>query len=100
MKNDVLLEGVIMIIAAACKMLINNNEVVLCGVRHRDIYVQLKQMGFEPNDFKELEQGFVTYKDIFLNRKEALIHAISCGQICIRTIPDKTSDELISEDLW
>ena len=27
-----------MIIAAACKMLINNSEVVLCGVRHGDIY--------------------------------------------------------------
>lgn len=35
-----------MIIAAACKFLINGNEVILCGVRHGDIYEQLKLMGF------------------------------------------------------
>lgn len=35
-----------MIIAAACKLLVNGNEVILCGVRHGDIYNQLKQMGF------------------------------------------------------
>ena len=89
-----------MIIATACKMLINNNEVVLCGVRHGDIYNQLKQMGFTPNDFEELEQGFVTHEGIFLNRREALTHAISCGQICSRLIHDNSFSELISEDLW
>ena len=89
-----------MIIAAACKMLINNNEVVLCGVRHGDIYNQLKQMGFKPNDFEELEQGFVTHEDIFLNRKEALTHAINCGQLCTKLLHENTFGELISEDLW
>lgn len=90
----------VVIIAAACQIRINNNEVVLCGVRHGDIYNQLKQMGFKPDDFKELEQGFVTHKGTFLNRVEALSHAIDCGQICSKLIHDKTFSELISEDLW
>lgn len=89
-----------MIIAAACKILINDSEVVLCGVRHGDIYRQLQLMGFRPNDFKELEQGFVTHEDIFLNRKEALSHAIDCGQICSKLLHDNAFGELISEDLW
>ncbi len=89
-----------MIIAAACKIRINNNEVVLCGVRHGSIFEQLIQMGFSPDDFEIMEQGFVTHEDIFLNRKEALTHAISCGQICARLIHDNTFSELISEDLW
>ena len=89
-----------MIIAAACKIRINDNEVILCGVSHGDIYVQLKQMGFKPDDFEELEQGFVTHEDIFLNRKEALTHAIDCGQICSKLIHDNAFGELISEELW
>ena len=96
-----------MIIAAACKMLINNSEVVLCGVRHSDIYIQLKQMGFKPDDFEELEQGFVTHTNKFLNRHDAYILASKNGQLCARIKHDKDKarefgkiPELISEDLW
>ena len=97
-----------MIIAAACKMLINNNEVILCGVRHSDIYTQLRQMGFKLDDFEELEQGFVTHKNEFLNRRDAYIHATNCGQLCESLRIEKNAiaekcdriPQLISEDLW
>ena len=89
-----------MIIAAACKMLINNNEVVLCGVRHGDIYNQLKQMGFNPDDFEELEQGFVTHKNEFLNRQEAYNHAIECGQLSATVKDTINNGILFSEDIY
>ena len=97
-----------MIIAAACKLLINDNEVILCSVRHGDVYKQLKSMGFKPDDFEELEQGFVTHKNEFLNRREAYLHAVDCGQICERLMHEKNAifeehdriPQLISEDLW
>ena len=81
-----------MIIASACKFLINGNEVILCGVRHGDIYEQLKLMGFKPDNVEELEQGFITHKN---------------GQLCARIKHEKDKarefgklPELISEDLW
>lgn len=96
-----------MIVASACKFLINGNEVILCGVRHGDIYKQLKLMGFKPDDVEELEQGFVTHKNEFLNRHDAYIVASKNGQLCARIKHDKDKarefgkiPELISEDLW
>ena len=89
-----------MIIAAACKIRINNNEVVLCGVRHGSIFEQLIQMGFSSDDFEIIEQGFVTHEDVFLNRVEALSHAIDCGQICSKLVHGRAFSELISKELW
>lgn len=97
-----------MIITAACRLLIHGNEVILCGVRHGDVYKQLKSMGFRPDDFEELEQGFVTHKNEFLNRREAYLHAVDCGQLCEKLRIEKNAiaeeydriPQLISEDLW
>ena len=96
-----------MILAAAIKYHIDktNEDVVLCGCRHGDIFVQLKGLGFDARKgYKELEQGFIDHKGNFLNRKEALQHAIDCGQICEKIADAKTSGRdfptLISEDLW
>ena len=89
-----------MIIASAIKFLIDatNKEVVLCGLRHGDMYKQLAGLGFKPHEgYKELEQGFITDKNEFLNREDAYHHAVECNQI-----ERKNSDKwpLFSEDLW
>ena len=96
-----------MIIAAACKMLINNNEVILCEVRHEDIYKQLEALKINMNSVEELEQGFVTHRNEFLNRHDAYIIASKNGQLCARVKLEKNKarefgkiPELISEDLW
>lgn len=47
------------------------------------------------------EQGFLTDTGLFLNRKEAMIHAKACGQFKRDTSPGKyNGDKLFSEDLW
>lgn len=96
-----------MIIASACKFLINGNEVILCGVRHGDIYKQLEALKVDMNSVEELEQGFVTHKNEFLNRHDAYILASKNGQLCARIKHEKDEarefgkiPELISEDLW
>lgn len=88
-----------MIIASAIKFHIDktNETVTMCGLRHGDIFKQLKQLGFEPQKgYKCIEQGFITDRGIFLNRKDALNHAIKCKQKLIIF----AKDELFSENLW
>lgn len=97
-----------MIIASACKFCINGNEVILCGVRHGDIYKQLEALKINMNSVEELEQGFVTHKNEFLNRRDAYIHATDCCQLCEKLRIEKNAiaeeydriPQLISEDLW
>jgi hypothetical protein len=95
-----------MIIASATKFHIKNtdSDVILCDVRHKDIYDQLKLLGFKSNDYTEIEQGFITHDHVFLNRKEAFKYAKKCGQISSRTIDNinrwSVDKELLSEDLW
>lgn len=92
-----------MIIASAIKCEIKGNQVVLCGVRHGDIFKQMQLLGFSPDDVEEAEQGFVDNHNNFLDRLQAFEHAKNCGQLCARLIHDKTESglkSLISEDLW
>lgn len=90
-----------MILAAAIKFHIDktDEDVVLCGCRHADIFDQLKRLGFHPKEgYQEIAQGFITNRGEFLTRSEALDHAKECGQV-----PDKPNiydDRLFSEDLW
>ena len=96
-----------MIQASAIKFHINatNSDVILCGLRHSDIFEQLMYLGFKPNDgYKVITQGFITDKGEFLNRVEAFIHARKCRQITFATLQSRTlrdgDAELFSEDLW
>lgn len=96
-----------MILAAAIKYHIDktDEDVVLCGCRHGDIFVQLKGLGFGPRKgYKELEQGFIDHNGNFLDRKQALAHAIECGQLSskLALLKEERRDfpSLISEDLW
>lgn len=72
--------------------------VVLCGQRHGLIIAQINALtGKRHYEFGESIQGFLTSKNRFLNREEAAILAISCGQI---EELQYSSKELFSEDLY
>ena len=97
-----------MILAAAIKYYIEETgkEVVLCGARHGDIFIQIEALGFEPHKgYEEIEQGFIDHKNNFLTREEAFEHAKMCGQLCEKIIYDRENGgvggkKMISEDLW
>lgn len=95
-----------MIVCAAVKLHIDKTgeEVILCGVRHGHCFQQLPVLGFEPRKgYEEIEQGFVTHDNRFLNRKEALAHAVVCGQVSGNIAGEyyrEEKKELFSEDLW
>ena len=63
---------------------------------HCDAFKIMKEFGYKPHeDYAIIEQGFLTDKDLFLNRAQALKHARECGQV------DSIGfSELFSEDLW
>lgn len=77
----------------------SGGEVVLPLHRHGDGGIILKALGFEPGDFKIIEQDFLTEKGEFLSRSDAADHAYECGQL-IETAEESRIDILMSEDLW
>lgn len=97
-----------MILASAIKFHITSTDedVVLCGCRHGDIFTQIKLLGFKPREgYEEIEQGFINHKGEFLTRKEAYRHAKEIGQICNKIVYNRENgydfgENLISEDLW
>ena len=93
-----------MIVRAAIKYLLYPNddtggEVILPLHRHGDGGKILKELGFEIGDFKILEQGFLTEKGEFLDRRTAADHAYKCGQL-IEDAEIERIEVLMSEDLW
>lgn len=70
--------------------------IVLCGWRHGSIFPQIGGLVRERQELgiHEKEQGFITSKNRFIDRKEAAILAFTTGQILN---PLKT---LYSEDLY
>ncbi len=98
-----------MIVSAAIKYQLypsddTSREVILPLHRHCDGGTILKALGFEPGDFKIIEQGFLTEEGEFLGRFDALCEAVECGQLS--DLSDEqfemvvASDKLMSEDLW
>lgn len=96
-----------MITSAAIKFkLKNGREIIMPCHRHGDCYQIMRDLGFQPEDYVTLSQGFLysepdpedpfnfTYG--FLNRRDALTHAKRCRQI----ISSMSDDELYSEDLY
>ena len=64
--------------------------------RHPDIIWHIDQT--RPGGFKhcDMTQGFLTHEGVFLNRIDAGIHALACGQIPkLHVLP-----QLYTEDLW
>ena len=92
-----------MILASAVKFHIDktNQDVVLCGHRHWNVFEQLKLLGFEPHKgYKEIAQGFIDDNNNFLTREEAFEYAIECGQILDTRELGDPCERLVSEDLW
>lgn len=97
-----------MIIAAAIKI-----ADVVCFIpapaRHHNVLHSLMQCfnGRTDRGYLEETQGFVTDSGIFLDRIEAMKHALECGQgtprrdkILATGYNTYNGDELFSEDLW
>ena len=94
-----------MLVASAVKieMKSTGKKVVLCGVRHGDCFKQMQDLGLPRGSYKELEQGFVTNHNQFMNRVDALVYAIQIGQASADVADQFGKNKkqiLFSEDLW
>jgi hypothetical protein len=69
--------------------------IVVCGRRHHNCFVILSRL--LPDRIKaNVQQGFVTSKDLYVSRETANEIALSIGQVK----DNQHGDELISEDLY
>ena len=95
-----------MIIRAAIKYYIKSldKEIIIPLHRHCDGAIILKDLDYEPGEFKIIKQGFLTDAGEFLDRAAAAEHACECGQLDWLGEEDKESvlisECLMSEDLW
>ena len=91
-------------IASACvrfytKEEYGDREIIIPCDRHADAFYIIRQLlDCDEIDKPRTEQGFLTHEDQFLNRYDAMQHAIACGQLPPGA--DKECKELYSEDLW
>lgn len=92
-----------MIICAALLVQVEGLEhttVVTCR-RHGDGYRLLKDLGYAPQaQYEIVEDGFINHKGEFLNRKDAWLHAVECGQLPYNLTRFTSHDILFSEDLY
>lgn len=99
-----------MIVCSAVKGKVNNIEYIVLGSRHYDKAMR-NQIGALNQvysiigiTFKDVEQGFYTNKERFVNRKEAMEIAIARKQIKrlvgSQHIADLAEQELYSENLY
>lgn len=95
-----------MIICAAIKIQVEglDHETIIPCRRHGDGFKLLKDLWYKPREgYREIAQGFITHSGEFLDRKQALLHALSCGQLSQTHKwyqEDNKIDELYSEDLY
>ena len=95
-----------MIICAAIKLTDTeqNKSIVVCGHRHGDCFQMIGNLNERWRKVHCVNQGFITHKGEFLDRKEAYKHAVVCGQINQHTgwyrEDNKYEEELYSEDLY
>jgi hypothetical protein len=85
-----------MIIAAAVKILKNDEECILMAKRHGKCFEQLHALDVK-RPWTSI-QGFMTNDFRFLDRVEAKVYAREHNQIINEEFAD--SNELYSEDLW
>lgn len=95
-----------MILCAALKIKDKSfpfNEIIIPCIRHGLGYSMLNTLVDNRYGMNDCVEGFVTTDNVFLNRKDAYIHAEKCGQLCLTAIMNKQNngeDELYSEDLY
>ena len=91
-----------MIVCAAIKLTNESAELIICGHRHWKCLVTIHNLSENWTNAKKI-QGFINHKGEFLDRKEALTHALECGQLSAthRFYQEENNiDELYSEDLY
>lgn len=94
------------VIAAACKIVVDGNEVILCGVRHFDPVMNsqikaIKESAIEIDGNKDpYNQGFVDQYGNFLTRKEAMDIVKQNGQPFDYERNGSQDDILYSEGVW
>lgn len=94
-----------MIICAALKIQMNNlsEPTIVHCFRHTYGYKILYDLVPDRTAYGKVIDGFINHKGEFLDRKEALAHALECGQLN-QTVrwhkEDHNEDELYSEDLY
>ena len=87
-----------MILCAAIKY---KDTIIPCH-RHYDAYEILYDFNIKA-DHNAIEEGFIATNGTFLNRKEAFVDAINCGQLSEVTRQykrEKNESILYSEDLY
>lgn len=99
-----------MIVCSAVKVTINNIEEIILGSRHYDkimrnqIAVLNQAYSIVGATFKDVEQGFYTNRERFVNRKEAMEIAIARKQIKrlvgSQHVADLAGQDLYSENLY
>lgn len=99
-----------MIVCSAVKGTINNIEEIVLGSRHydkamrRQIEALVQVHSIIGDKFKEIEQGFYTNRERFVNRKEAMEIAIARKQIKrlvgSQHVTDLARQDLYSENLY
>lgn len=83
------------VIAAACKVFIEDNVLVFTAKRHVDVREKLYLNNIKYNNITD---GFWTNKDRFINRIEAKKIAVAANQLIVPI--EETYPELYSEDVW
>lgn len=83
------------VIAAACKVLVEDNILVFTAKRHLDIW---EKFHFDNIKYKSMTDGFWTNKDRFVNRVEAKKIAVAANQLIVPI--EETYPALFSEDVW
>lgn len=99
-----------MIVCSAVKVTINNIEEIILGSRHYDkimrnqIAALNQAYSIVGATFKDVEQGFYTNRERFVNRKEAMEIAIARKQIKrlvgSQHVANLSEQELYSENLY
>ena len=87
------------VVCAAIKVNLENDEFILPCVRHGFGFQLLRKLGIKG----KTTQGFLTNKNSFLNRTQALSLCKENGQLpetVVWSKIDQHTDELFSEDLY
>lgn len=95
-----------MIVCAALEVQVEglDHKTIIPCWRHGKGFEILKDLGYAPKTkYKVKREGFINHKGEFLDRKEALKHALECGQLSAthRYYQENHNiNELYSEDLY
>jgi hypothetical protein len=82
-----------------CAAVIANGGTIIRGHRHVDCLYTIKRMKLKPTE-KNVDQGFITSRNRYVDRKEGYKLQIAAGIKSIDSIMPYMGEELFSEDLY